>query len=138
MQHHDIKRLPNGNILMLVVEKKTYAEAIAAGFNPNKFQPDISQKGYMLPDCVVEMVAGIVGAIIGALIGYQIYVGFLVPQFDWFSQNDTNYTIGLIVVVLVCALIGGYLAFAILRFFVAFFLAAMNFSSRAAICLRPR
>ena len=26
MQHHDIKKLPNGNILMLVVEKKTYEE----------------------------------------------------------------------------------------------------------------
>jgi hypothetical protein len=55
MQHHDIHRLPNGNILMLVIEKKTYAEAIAAGFNPNKFQPEIAQKGMMLPDCVVEI-----------------------------------------------------------------------------------
>ena len=55
MQHHDIRRLPNGNILMLVVEKKTYAEAIAAGFNPSKFQPDIAQKGYMLPDEIVEI-----------------------------------------------------------------------------------
>jgi hypothetical protein len=55
MQHHDIKRLPNGNIIMLVVEKKTYAEVLAAGFNPAKLQPDIQQKGYMLPDCVVEI-----------------------------------------------------------------------------------
>jgi hypothetical protein len=42
MQHHDIHILPNGNILMLVIEKKTYAECIAAGFNPNKFQPEIA------------------------------------------------------------------------------------------------
>ena len=55
MQHHDIRRLPNGNILMLVIEKKTYAECIAAGFNPAKFQPEISQKGMMLPDYVVEI-----------------------------------------------------------------------------------
>ena len=55
MQHHDIRRLPNGNILMLVVEKKTYAEAIAARFNPSKFQPEIAQKGYMLPDSVIEI-----------------------------------------------------------------------------------
>jgi hypothetical protein len=55
MQHHDIRRLPNGNILMLVVEKKTLAEAIAAGFNPNKFQPEVAQKGMMLPDYVVEI-----------------------------------------------------------------------------------
>ena len=55
MQHHDIKMLPNGNILMLVIEKKTYAECIAAGFNPAKFQPEIAAKGMMLPDCVVEI-----------------------------------------------------------------------------------
>ncbi len=54
-QHHDVKRLPNGNIIMLVVEKKLYADVIAAGFNPNMFQPDIQQKGYMLPDCIVEV-----------------------------------------------------------------------------------
>jgi len=36
MQHHDFTVLPNGNILMLVVEKKTYDEAIAAGFDPSK------------------------------------------------------------------------------------------------------
>ncbi len=29
MQHHDFRLLPNGNVLMLVVEKKTVAEAIA-------------------------------------------------------------------------------------------------------------
>jgi len=55
MQHHDIRRLPNGNILMLVVEKKTYAEVLAAGFNPSKLQPDIASKGYMLPDAVIEI-----------------------------------------------------------------------------------
>jgi PKD repeat protein len=55
MQHHDIRRLPNGNILMLVVEKKTYAEVIAAGFNPSHLQPDIQQKDMMLPDCVIEI-----------------------------------------------------------------------------------
>ena len=55
MQHHDIRRLPNGNILMLVIEKKTYAECIAAGFNPNYFQTDITQKAMMLPDYVVEI-----------------------------------------------------------------------------------
>ncbi len=55
MQHHDIKRLPNGNIIMLVIEKKTYAECIAAGFDPSKFQPDIQSKGMMVPDYVVEI-----------------------------------------------------------------------------------
>jgi PKD repeat protein len=55
MQHHDIRILPNGNLLMLVVEKKTYAEVLAAGFNPAKLQPEIQSKGMMLPDYVVEI-----------------------------------------------------------------------------------
>jgi PKD repeat protein len=55
MQHHDIRMLPNGNLLMLVVEKKTYAEVIAAGFNTAKLQPEVQQKGMMLPDYVVEI-----------------------------------------------------------------------------------
>ena len=55
MQHHDIKKLPNGNIIMLVVEKKTYAEVLAAGFDPSKLVPEIQQKGYMLPDCIIEI-----------------------------------------------------------------------------------
>lgn len=55
MQHHDIRLLPNGNIIMLVVEKKTNAEIIAAGFNPANFQPEVTQKGMMLPDYVAEI-----------------------------------------------------------------------------------
>ncbi|MCX6136580.1 MAG: aryl-sulfate sulfotransferase [Ignavibacteriales bacterium] len=55
MQHHDIKMLPNGNIIMLVIEKKTLAEVEAAGFDNTKFQPEISQKGMMLPDYVAEI-----------------------------------------------------------------------------------
>jgi len=56
MQHHDIKRLPNGNIIMLVVELKTLPQIIAAGFDTSKFQePDFHQKQIMLPDMVVEI-----------------------------------------------------------------------------------
>jgi hypothetical protein len=56
MQHHDIKILPNGNIIMLVVEKKTLAEVEAAGFDTSKIQePDWSQKKIMLPDAVIEI-----------------------------------------------------------------------------------
>lgn len=55
MQHHDIKKLPNGNIIMLVIEKKTYQQCLEAGFDPSKFQPEIQQKGMMLPDYVVEI-----------------------------------------------------------------------------------
>jgi hypothetical protein len=33
-QHHDYERLPNGNVLMITRESKTYDEAVAAGRNP--------------------------------------------------------------------------------------------------------
>ncbi len=55
MQHHDIRPLPGGNVIMLVVEKKAYSEVLAAGFNPTKLQPEVQQKGMMLPDCVYEV-----------------------------------------------------------------------------------
>ncbi len=56
MQHHDVKCLPNGNIIMLVVEKKTVADIEAAGFDTSKFQePDFWQQKIMLPDAVVEI-----------------------------------------------------------------------------------
>jgi PKD repeat protein len=54
-QHHDVKMLPNGNIIMLVVEKRTYAEAVAAGFDMLKFQPDVAKYQMVLPDSVVEI-----------------------------------------------------------------------------------
>ena len=34
-QHHDVKGMPNGNILVIAWEKKTTAQAIAAGANPS-------------------------------------------------------------------------------------------------------
>ncbi len=55
MSHHDIKKLPNGNIIMLVVEKKTLAQIEAAGFDTATFQPDVRQKGFFLPDCIIEI-----------------------------------------------------------------------------------
>ena len=53
--HHDFKVLPNGNVLVLVAEKKTYAEVIAAGFNPSLLDPSVASQGYLLPDCLVEV-----------------------------------------------------------------------------------
>ena len=34
LSHHDIKPLPDGNVLVLAVEKKSYEDCMAAGFNP--------------------------------------------------------------------------------------------------------
>lgn len=50
LSHHDIAPLPNGNILMLVVEKKTYDECIAAGFNP-----EMLRDRQLFPDSVIEV-----------------------------------------------------------------------------------
>jgi sugar lactone lactonase YvrE/formylglycine-generating enzyme required for sulfatase activity/phosphodiesterase/alkaline phosphatase D-like protein len=55
IHHHDFKVLPNGNVLLLVAEKKTLAEVIAAGFNTNLLDASIFTQGYMLPDCLVEI-----------------------------------------------------------------------------------
>ncbi len=55
MSHHDIRPLPNGNIIFLAVEKKTMTQLLAAGFDSSKFQPEIRTKGYMLPDYVAEV-----------------------------------------------------------------------------------
>ncbi|MCP5115249.1 MAG: arylsulfotransferase, partial [bacterium] len=48
--HHDIEPLPNGNVLALMVERKTLAEAEAAGFDTSLLRDD-----YLLPDAVVEI-----------------------------------------------------------------------------------
>jgi hypothetical protein len=50
LSHHDITRLPNGNVLLIAWETKTYAEAIAAGRNPS----DVTMLG-MWPDHVIEV-----------------------------------------------------------------------------------
>jgi hypothetical protein len=47
-QHHDFTRLPNGNILMLVKEKKTAAEAIEAG----RIQSSAAE---VQPDSLIEI-----------------------------------------------------------------------------------
>ncbi|HET8725088.1 MAG TPA: SUMF1/EgtB/PvdO family nonheme iron enzyme [Anaeromyxobacteraceae bacterium] len=57
--HHDFKVLPSGNVVILASEKKTYAEAVAAGFNPSLLDASITGtgagQGYMLPDYLVEV-----------------------------------------------------------------------------------
>src|SRR5262249_2703132 len=50
LAHHDICRLPNGNILMTVWEKKPAKEAVAAGR-----RPETVGQGNLLPDCIIEV-----------------------------------------------------------------------------------
>jgi len=48
--HHDIEPLPNGNILALVVERKTLSECLAVGFTQQSLRDD-----ELLPDSVIEI-----------------------------------------------------------------------------------
>ena len=48
--HHDIKPMPNGHILALMVERKSREQAIAAGFDPRMLRDD-----FLVPDAVVEI-----------------------------------------------------------------------------------
>ncbi|MEI8037833.1 MAG: aryl-sulfate sulfotransferase, partial [Verrucomicrobiota bacterium] len=48
--HHDIKPLPNGHVLALMVERKTLDQAVAAGFTAEQLRD-----GYLVPDAVVEI-----------------------------------------------------------------------------------
>lgn len=51
LQHHDITRLPNGNILMLSWDAKTAEESIAAGRKP-EYQ---ASGGELPPDAIIEV-----------------------------------------------------------------------------------
>ncbi len=49
-QHHDIEPLPNGNVLLIAWEEKTFAEAVAAGRNPATITGST-----FIPDHIVEV-----------------------------------------------------------------------------------
>ncbi len=49
LHHHDAAKMPNGNVLMVVWDKKTRDEAIAAGRKPDLVSD------YVLPDSIVEV-----------------------------------------------------------------------------------
>lgn len=50
LSHHDIAPMPNGNILLLVVEKKSSADCLAAGF-----RPEMLRDSQLFPDSVIEV-----------------------------------------------------------------------------------
>lgn len=50
LSHHDIARLPNGNVLMVAWETKTAAQAIAAGRDP-----DVQGDADLWPDHIIEV-----------------------------------------------------------------------------------
>jgi hypothetical protein len=50
--HHDLRMLPNGNVIVLLVEVKTLAEMTAAGFRPNILQQGSS---ILVLDAIIEI-----------------------------------------------------------------------------------
>jgi hypothetical protein len=50
LPHHDVARLPNGNVLMIAWERKTIPEALAAGR-----RRDLVNSRYVLIDCLLEV-----------------------------------------------------------------------------------
>ncbi|MBE3122848.1 MAG: aryl-sulfate sulfotransferase [Thermoplasmata archaeon] len=50
LSHHDVRSLPNGNVLLIAWETKTRAETIAEGRNPSY----VSNQGFM-PDHIIEV-----------------------------------------------------------------------------------
>ena len=50
LMHHDIAPMPNGNILAMVVERKSIKEAVQAGFDPSTLRDQ-----QLFPDYIVEI-----------------------------------------------------------------------------------
>lgn len=50
LMHHDIAPMPNGNILAMVVERKSIKEAVQAGFDPETLRDQ-----QLFPDYIVEI-----------------------------------------------------------------------------------
>ena len=79
-QHHDIETLPNGNHLILAWEKKTVAQAIAAGRNPARLT-----SGGLWPEHIVEVQP--TGATTGAIVWEWHAWDHLVQDFDPTKSN---------------------------------------------------
>ncbi len=50
LQHHEVKQLPNGNVLMIAYDRMLYNQAIAAGRRPDRMQDSV-----VWPDHVIEV-----------------------------------------------------------------------------------
>ncbi|MAF64098.1 MAG: arylsulfotransferase (ASST) [Planctomycetes bacterium] len=80
LHHHDIERLPNGNVLLVAWENKTAAEAIAQGRNPAWIQGPVFR-----PDHVVEVQP--TGTTTGAIVWEWHAWDHLIQDFDPTKNN---------------------------------------------------
>jgi len=81
--HHDITKLPNGNVLLIVWEKRNTAEAIAAGRSPGS----VGSAG-LHPDCLVEVKP--TGKTTGEVVWEWHLWDHLVQDYDKTKPNHGN------------------------------------------------
>ncbi len=97
-QHHDVERLPNGNLLMIAWELKSSTEAIAAGRNPA-----LLSSGELWPGQIIEVQP--VGANGGTIVWEWHAWDHLIQDYDPTKSNfgvvgdhpeliDLNYAVG--------------------------------------------
>ncbi len=78
--HHGFEVLPNGNILMIAVEYKTYEQAIEAGRNPNQLKYD-----KLCPDYLIEVKPN--GSSGGEIVWEWHVWDHLIQDFDSSKEN---------------------------------------------------
>ena len=83
LPHHDMTRLPNGNVLLIVWDRKTAEEAIAAGR-----RPEMTGDRHLLPDSLVEIKP--TGKTTGEVVWEWHLWDHLVQDFDKTKANYGN------------------------------------------------
>jgi hypothetical protein len=81
LPHHDFTRLPNGNVLLIVHDRKTAEEALAAGR-----RPEMTGESHFIPDSLVEIKP--TGKTTGEVVWEWHLWDHLVQDFD---KNKANY-----------------------------------------------
>lgn len=82
-QHHDIYPMPNGNVLILAVDRMTQAEAIAAGRNPAKIT-----EGEIFNEKIIEVQP--TGSNTGTVVWQWDIKDHLIQDFDSSKNNFGN------------------------------------------------
>ena len=80
LSHHDVKSLPNGNVLLIAWETKTRTEATAAGRNPNYVS-----SGGLQPDHIIEVQP--TGPTSGTIVWEWHVWDHLIQDYDAFKAN---------------------------------------------------
>ena len=83
LPHHDVAKLPNGNVLMIVWDKKSAQEALAAGRRPDRVGTS-----FLLPDSLVEVKP--TGKTTGEIVWEWHVWDHLIQDFDKTKPNFGN------------------------------------------------